>query len=989
MAACAVFSALVCTRAAFGQGIGLSWQALGAPGGRISQLAGTADGQELYAVSVSGVNRGADQTQRRDTGAPARADALYKSVDRGASWQPVTNDLPPGAITALHVEPDGAGVYVAVSALGDANTQRPGLWRSTDHGGHWQQVRLDRDDLIIRSITRGAGDLFFGAVASGRYPSAYVYRMNDADATWTGGRADLPIQSSDRVESVLSDLIAHPVEPGLLFLTTHFGDVYRSSDAGQTWQLVSSPAAPGATGAALLAISPDRPDTVLLTRLAGSAGAGSLTFERSTDRGATWRPVTATELPATSEPRTLMALPGGIFLLNTVSGTFRSADNGVTWQPLEGALSSGGVARFLPIRGPSARGDVLAATGYGLFASEDGGALWQPLGAGLPPNSTIASVLTHPERPGLIYILSDNRIPWDSASPPAVLSSTDGGQHWMPASQGLPDVPITAWTLDPDDPGRLYAASWEHVFRSADGGLSWQSTRLEPGPRNVIAVAASDVNVLYLGGRPLLRSTDRGASWQPVPVTLTKGDAQAEDVAGLAVDPTDSQHVWAAPATGVFESRDGGASWQAAGMDGVALRWLTAVPRGAGGGAPTGCTLYAGAAGDGVYRRAAGGDWQPASEGLPANSDIIAFLADPRTEDVLWASRDGGGVYRSVDGGQTWQNAGPGMGDNLGQGLAVNYDEPDSIFLGTANAGLWVLTAHAPPVMAAPAKTAATPSATASQPGVDARIEIVWPHDWLPVEQAQQANIGLRLFAPHSLEPTSCGWRPTVKVWRSLDMAPAEPVGVAEQRTVDGQPFPYWELNDVDVRPANDPSHRLYFMVSVDGVKTGTSIWAHGVDPRTYFPQQDVPSGVATDTLNSVDARIQIVWPHDETGAERAVEEATLANVAVAFFKHGTRLSVPLNWQPQGLTLYGAWNQETGKPLAQKATKLTRQAGAITYPVWEFANIPVERARDGQNRLYLWVQVDGATTYPNIWAHGADSRTFFPARDEPIQGCVP
>ena len=278
LAAVAVCIALACGHGASGQGIGLSWQALGGPGGRISHLGGASDGRELYAVSVSGVSRGEDQTQRHDTGAPIRSDALYRSVDGGASWQPVTNDLPPGPITALHVEPEGDGIYVAVSALGDANTQRLGLWRSRDHGGHWEQVKLDRDDLIIRRITRGAGDLFFGAVATGRDPSAYVYRMNDADGTWTGTRADLPVQTSDQTESVLSDLLAHPVQPELLFLTTHFGDVYRSSDAGETWQLVSSPASTGAaspsgtTGATLLAISPDRPDEILLAQAGRERG---------------------------------------------------------------------------------------------------------------------------------------------------------------------------------------------------------------------------------------------------------------------------------------------------------------------------------------------------------------------------------------------------------------------------------------------------------------------------------------------------------------------------------------------------------------------------------------------------------------------------------------------------------------------------------------------------------------------------------------------
>jgi hypothetical protein len=185
-------------------------------------------------------------------------------------------------------------------------------------------------------------------------------------------------------------------------------------------------------------------------------------------------------------------------------------------------------------------------------------------------------------------------------------------------------------------------------------------------------------------------------------------------------------------------------------------------------------------------------------------------------------------------------------------------------------------------------------------------------------------------------------------------------------------------------------------------VDTATSVWAHGADARTYFPQQDVPSGIADAPIDGVDARIEIVWPHDVAGNSRPATEGTLANVAVAFFKHGTRLSVPVGWQPAGLTLFGAWDQELGKPLARQAVTYTRQSGAITYPVWEFHNIPVERAtlpassppettaKDATgSTLYLWVIADGVQTYPTIWAHGADARTYFPAKDEPIQGCVP
>jgi hypothetical protein len=271
---------------------------------------------------------------------------------------------------------------------------------------------------------------------------------------------------------------------------------------------------------------------------------------------------------------------------------------------------------------------------------------------------------------------------------------------------------------------------------------------------------------------------------------------------------------------------------------------------------------------------------------------------------------------------------------------------------------------------------------------VDARIEVVWPHGFAPIDQAELANVGVRLFLPNSLELPACGWRPKVQLWRSIDNEPAEPVEMADQRSVDGQPFAYWEANDIDVSPARDPARKVYFMTAVEGVDTASSVWAHAADARTYLPEQAVPSGLTTGAVDAVDAQIQIVWPHDEKGAEASVSEATLANVAVTLFKHRTRLSVPPSWSGS-VTLLGAWDSETARPFNIEARVGTRQAGAITYPVWEFNDVPVDRARNGVGRLYLWAVAQGVTSYPTIWAHGVDSRTFFPTQDEPIQGCLP
>jgi len=204
---------------------------------------------------------------------------------------------------------------------------------------------------------------------------------------------------------------------------------------------------------------------------------------------------------------------------------------------------------------------------------------------------------------------------------------------------------------------------------------------------------------------------------------------------------------------------------------------------------------------------------------------------------------------------------------------------------------------------------------------------------------------------------------------------------------VEGHPFPFWELNDVDVSAARDPQTKLYFLVRVPGVRTATSVWAHGADPRTYFPRQDTPTGIATGEPQAVEARIEIVWPHDGLGREQPVDQADWANVTVALFEAGTGRSVPLDWEPPGLTLYGAWNQGVGRPLATEAEKRLVRRGAITFPMWDFNNIDVRAARNPLNKLYLWVEVTGVTTYPTIWAHGADARTHFPVEDEPIVGC--
>ncbi|TAK35013.1 MAG: hypothetical protein EPO21_07860 [Chloroflexota bacterium] len=134
-------------------------------------------------------------------------------------------------------------------------------------------------------------------------------------------------------------------------------------------------------------------------------------------------------------------------------------------------------------------------------------------------------------------------------------------------------------------------------------------------------------------------------------------------------------------------------------------------------------------------------------------------------------------------------------------------------------------------------------AARAATDPVDAKIEIVWPHDSAPVTAAALANIEVYLFQSGTLTPVGQEFDNPVRLWKALNNNPASPVSTGQKTIVtrDGVTFPIWIFNDVDVSAAQDPANKIYFFARVDGVDSRHNVWTHGADPRTFFPQQDRP----------------------------------------------------------------------------------------------------------------------------------------------------
>jgi photosystem II stability/assembly factor-like uncharacterized protein len=209
---------------------------------------------------------------------------------------------------------------------------------------------------------------------------------------------------------------------------------------------------------------------------------------------------------------------------------------------------------------------ALALASHLAFA---GAGVWTTDGP-ISPDSAggVPSLVTDPGRPGRVYA---------GTTKGSVFRSVDGGATWETASRGLPPINLSALAIDHQE-GTLYAGyggfcqlltnCTSGLFTSGDGGATWIGINF-PGGVEAIAVDPTDSRVLYAAGETIrslgppfplgvFRSTDGGKTW-----TSAGGPGP---VSSLAVDPSHPGTLWAiqsgTPTGGAtYRSDDDGASW--------------------------------------------------------------------------------------------------------------------------------------------------------------------------------------------------------------------------------------------------------------------------------------------------------------------------------------------------------------------------------------------------------------------------------------------
>jgi len=257
---------------------------------------------------------------------------------------------------------------------------------------------------------------------------------------------------------------------------------------------------------------------------------------------------------------------------------------------------------------------------------------------GCSRSDAIVVIAAHPKNLQILYIATNDYI----------FKTRDGGQTWQNLSKGLTHSRVISLAIDPVYPATIYAGTkGDAVFKSYDGGQRWVSLR----------AGLDDVTISSV-------------------------------VNQFVFDPADNNHLFVATTMGVFESSNGGEQWQKKmeGMKEVLMVVTLALdPR-----HPK--TLYAGTSG-GVYKTVdAAQHWEKVNNGLVAPDvlqssralGVTVIQVDPFDSATVYAATLSG-MYKSTNAGQSWTRIAESLPDQMISGMVLDVVVPGCVYVATRN----------------------------------------------------------------------------------------------------------------------------------------------------------------------------------------------------------------------------------------------------------------------------------------------------------------
>jgi photosystem II stability/assembly factor-like uncharacterized protein len=531
----------------------------------------------------------------------AAAGGVWKSIDAGATWEPIFDDQPVASIGAIAVHPRATDVVWVGTGEGNPRNSVSlgnGVYKSLDGGKTWAYLGLDGSEHIPRIVLHPTDPRIAWVAAMGPTwgdgPVRGVFKTEDGGKTW---RKVLYVDE----RTGAADLAADPGNPNHLFAALWQyrrwpwffrsggpgSGLFESHDGGETWKRLSEEDGlpKGNLGRIALAFAPGDP-----RRVYALVEAKESAFLRSDDNGRTWKAVN-TEPNVSSRPFYFSHIavdPQDANRIYRLAVEVDSSDDGgKTWSVL------------VPFRDvhpdnhavwidPNDGNHILFGNDGGVAVSRDRGKNWD-----FVRNLPI---------PQFYHVRYDDAVPYNvygglqdngSWKGPSEVWDLGGIRNFHWREVGFGDGFDTA--PDPRDPNRGYSLSqggrlvrWDlnkgerKDIQPAPASPASSTAKLRFNWNAGFAVDPFDPDTIYLGSQYLHRSTDRGETWTTISPDLTtnRQEWQHQDVSGgLIVDATAAENfttilaiapspvergvLWVGTDDGRLQvTRDGGKSWQ-------------------------------------------------------------------------------------------------------------------------------------------------------------------------------------------------------------------------------------------------------------------------------------------------------------------------------------------------------------------------------------------------------------------------------------------
>ncbi len=266
-------------------------------------------------------------------------------------------------------------------------------------------------------------------------------------------------------------VVSRPNDSAAMYAGVYGDNLYRSTDAGQSWHPVGQGDVLRYVRA--LALSPHHTDTLY-------AGTEPANIYKSTDAGDTWSNLGIRELPGSGEwslpyspragaVRTISfhpSEPGLVYAGVEQGGVLKSTDAGATWTITHSGVHPDVHTLAVPPDDPEV---LFAATGGGVYRSEDGARTWDRLIDGYT-----RGIAVHPIMPEIMFAGPARRVGHEGR----VLASEDGGGTWTLAARGL-EIPMLnmaeSFVMHSDFPNDVFLiTSQGQLLRSRVDRIRWR-----------------------------------------------------------------------------------------------------------------------------------------------------------------------------------------------------------------------------------------------------------------------------------------------------------------------------------------------------------------------------------------------------------------------------------------------------------------------------------------------------------------------------------